>query len=125
MSDNNKGAESFSQKSGKAGPAKSARTPHEMMTNAKFQPNVEAQHETTPEMYFLNTKKYSMYIGGTKTKGFNYNYTLSKDCEENMELQEMLVIQHAEKFMAETSMHKLPIIRFPVYTRRIMGVSLK
>ena len=55
----NKG-DSWANKSGKqdggsSGSKTSARTPHELMTNTKFN-----NHETGPDMYFMNTKEYHL-----------------------------------------------------------------
>ena len=68
------------------------------MTNAKFVPNEEPKLETTPEMYFLHTKMHDMNSDGTKTKGYEYKFPLSKASIDNKELQEMQILGHAHKF---------------------------
>ena len=53
----------------------SARTPHELMTNAKlmdFNDHKMGHQElkTTPEMYFLHTEKSELRPGLSKRKGY-------------------------------------------------------
>ena len=40
---------------------------------------------------------------------------------DNVEIQQMKIMGIARKFIADTSMHKEPVFRFPQFTRRIMG----
>ena len=52
----------------------SSRTPHELMTNAKYlgsnQKMSNEEAKTTPEMYFLHTKLTEMQPGVSKRKGY-------------------------------------------------------
>ena len=74
-------------------------------------------------MYFLHTKLHQMTPGSSKKKGYEYKYLLPVYAHESSEIQQMQVMGHVQRFMQDTAMHKQPVVRFPQFTRRIMGVS--
>ena len=74
-------------------------------------------------MYFLDVNQHKMNPLMSKMKGYQYNYLLGLEAQRNPLLQEMTVMGHVNKFMADNQMHKMDLIRYPHATRRICGVS--
>ena len=101
-------------------------TAHEQITGrfSKKPAGDDDKITSTPDMYFLDTKKFEMDPRMSKTKGYEYNYPLPLEARGNPLLQEMIVMKNVNQFMAETHMHKLPIMKYPGATKRLTGVSL-
>ena len=101
----------------------SSRTPHEMMTKTTPFELSDLDKETDPSMYFLQPDKYDWHDGQSKTKGYEYQYYLSEAAKENCEIQEMEVLNIVKTFSASQLVWRQDVVRFPEYTRRIVGVS--
>ena len=74
-------------------------------------------------LYFMDYKTHNMQEDMSKRKGRVFTYNMNKLAQENPKVAEMKMVGITEKFLADTHMHLQPIVKHPVYTRRITGVS--
>ena len=73
-----------------------------------------------PDMYFLDPEQV-FDEGLSKSKGYEYKYMVDPAAKKNSLLQEMTVMSKVNEIMNGCALHKLPIIKYPQYTRRICG----